>query len=121
MNTSFYISHIAPSEAPSNVVLSLSSTTTLSVTWDALPISSRNGFISLYTVYLSSHGITTRINITNSRQASFSTFLPNTIYSVTVVAHTSAGAGPFSNATTIITPIIGNEMQAKKILNNVYF
>ena len=73
--------------------------------WDPPPPEERNGDITGYTVsiQLTAENQTTQIFV-ESEELTVSNLKPYTAYQVSVSAHTSAGQGPFSIATTVLTP-----------------
>ncbi len=111
------VSLLAPSAAPQNVSVSLSSATTLLVTWTPPLAASRNGDITQYTVALTTPGaLSSTVTTSTTNHASFSNLKPNTVYSVRVAAHTSAGMGPYSLAYRITTNALGKGVVHQKYM-----
>ena len=94
---------LEPSKAPENVTAEQSGATSMTVTWDPVAFSGRNGNITAYTVYykaVSGHRVNdnelrikvnasvTRLNLSNLEEY--------VTYSVSVSANTSVGEGPRS-------------------------
>ncbi|XP_065834466.1 receptor-type tyrosine-protein phosphatase delta-like [Oscarella lobularis] len=91
-----------PSDPPSDVRVSSPNSREIKVTWDYPKREKDNGLtrvITLFTVRLNSAPHTT----TNTQLTFTEGIMPNTIYSITVSASTSAGEGPQSSAALITT------------------
>ncbi|XP_065834473.1 tyrosine-protein phosphatase Lar-like [Oscarella lobularis] len=91
-----------PSDPPSDVRVSSPNSREIMVTWDYPKREKDNGLtrvITLFTVRLNSAPHTT----TNTQLTFTEGIMPNTIYSITVSASTSAGEGPQSSAALITT------------------
>ena len=95
----FYLT--APSGPPTNVTVSIESSTSILVSWSEVPAIDRNGIITQYEVVyepletfgemIGSHAInTTNMTVT------LSNLQEDVDYKMSVRAYTSAGPGPFS-------------------------
>ena len=92
-----YILYIAPSGPPTNLAVNVTSSTTVSLSWNPPPESDKNGLIIEYNVSL----IDTMsgnhfFRSTSSNHLTVEQLYPNTIYQYAVAAITSVGSGPFT-------------------------
>ena len=87
-----------PSAAPSNVKLQSSTSSSLTISWDTVFCSYRNGAITSYTyrLYTSSGNTVEVTDDTPMTSVTISDLLPNTQYYFSVGARTEGGDGPTS-------------------------
>ena len=95
----------APSAAPNNVTVSVTSSTELTVQWEAVPCIEQNGDITGYTVRVMTSGETDRVeDVGDVLQDTISGLTASTTYSIQVAAVNSIDTGPYSDPVTIDTP-----------------
>ena len=94
-----------PSAHPSNIRGYPSSATSIVVEWNEVPQEHRNGEIQGYRVlYSDSHGLEQDKTVhTSTRQTSVTDLKKSTVYTIKVLAFTSAGDGPESPAIHVST------------------
>ena len=109
--------YIVPSAPPANVTLLSVMATSVTLTWEALPVGTLNGYLTGYTFQYFCHPKVTcpaqscpllhrRVPASeDEREISyqFEDFLSFMNYTFEVAAETSAGSGPFSFSVTIET------------------
>ena len=99
------LTHTAPSAAPTNVSVSVVSSTALTVQWVAVPCIEQNGDITGYTVRVLESGEMERVeDVGDLNEVTISELTPSTTYSIQVVAVNSEGTGPYSDLIIIDTP-----------------
>ena len=102
---SFFFLPLAPAAAPGRLTGQNDTSTSVSVSWQALPKAARNGIIITYTLYYRVQGTTgqksmKQTSALNARITCLSIF---TKYAISVSASTSAGEGPDSDDIIIRT------------------
>ena len=99
------LTHTAPSAAPTNVSVSVVSSTALSVQWGAVPCIEQNGDITGYKVHVLESGEMERVeDVGDVNNVTISELTPSTTYSIQVAAVNSEGTGPYSDLIIIDTP-----------------
>ena len=70
----------------------------MTVSWDEVPCTGQNGFITGYLLYYANTTFNDTVNITggNNRQYNLTALTPYTSYTVTVMAFNDGGTGPTS-------------------------
>lgn len=104
---------IVPSTSPINVTVTTLSASTISVTWQPVPIRERNGIITEYNItYNANQWMHINTIQVTSREMSviLNSLIPFTTYNITVKAATTIGFGPDSEDAVATT------FQAGKIL-----
>ena len=93
---------LVPTSPPENIIFSAVETTIMTVSWDELPCSGRNGPIIGYLLYYTNTTFSDTINITGGESISYNLtqLTPYTNYIVTVSAYNDAGTGPTSDNKT---------------------
>ena len=96
-----------PDEPPSNVSLARATKSSVMISWEAIPIDSRNGVLRDYVItYVAQKGgeveITSTVRGTET-SATLSGLLPFTFYIVKVRGRTNKGLGPVSDDLTVRT------------------
>ena len=116
-----HIFHTAvPSAPPTNIVLTGTSTTSFTVSWDPPPTQEQNGEVTGYKVALSRPGVAEEHHdVDEGTQIEFQSLLSNTAYTVSVAAQTSAGTGPFSDEETFLTSVTGRATFTSSRLSQV--
>ena len=90
-----------PSVAPGNFKLSSSSSLSLDVSWDAIPVKQRQGILLGYRVYYRKENGTERNEAVEPNQLSYKiTGLEFASYSVKVAGYTAVGEGVFTASLT---------------------
>ena len=95
---------IAPGGPPTNFVATISSSTSMHLSWNSPEADVLNGILRHYIISLVSNGVTVSRNVTSSKQSVIITGLkPYTEYSCTVQAETVSVGPPTStiNRTTL--------------------
>ena len=71
----------------------------MTISWDEVPCSGQNGPITGYLLYYTKTTFSDTVNITgeNNRQYNLTKLIPNTNYTVTVIAYNDGGTGPTSS------------------------
>ena len=99
------LTHTAPSAAPTNVSVSVVSSTALNVQWGPVPCIEQNGDITGYTVRVLESGEMERVeDVGDVNEVTISDLTPSTTYSIQVAAVNSEGTGPYSDLIIIDTP-----------------
>ena len=99
------LTHTAPSAAPTNVSVSVMSSTALNVQWGPVPCIEQNGDITGYTVRVLESGEMERVeDVVDVNEVTISELTPSTTYSIQVAAVNSKGTGPYSDLIIIDTP-----------------
>ena len=93
-----YLSSLAPSSSPSNVLSYVSGTTSATISWFPPGLNSRNGIIVYYILVLTDVGLNSSDVIINTTLTSysFSSLEEYNVYSCVIAAATQAGLGPYS-------------------------
>ena len=95
---------LAPSEAPSDLSVTVLSATTVELSWQPPPQSSRNGIIINYAAqYSSVDQVSDSVVNSTSTQVMITGLHPYTNYTFSVAAETSAGLGPYSDSVLVET------------------
>ena len=102
---SLYYLHAAPSAAPTSFVITDDITaTTITVQWGPVNCSEQNGVI---TGYIVQYGVVDSGNIQTTSvsgdNATISSLVPSTNYSIQVAAETGVGPGPYTDPLTART------------------
>ena len=99
------MSILAPTDGPSNITAMNTSSSSISVTWDDVPIDHQNGIITGYRVYIRKEGSSGAWSVddTSSKQWSKSGLDLWTIYDIKISAKTSVGEGPKSSIVKVRT------------------
>ena len=100
-----------PSDSPQNVQATTLSSTTIQVTWEAVPAIAQNGIIKSYEVQyvplITFNGTLQSMFLNSSDSQALSEILIEleefVEYNISVRAYTSAGGGPFSEAVANMT------------------
>jgi len=99
------LSIIEPGGAPQNVKGHNSSSTSILVTWDTVPVEQQNGIITVYTItYQSQTGNHNGSVPAGSfdRQKNITGLKENVFYNITVFASTVKGDGPHSTPVLLV-------------------
>ena len=100
--------HVVPSNFPQAVQATAISSTDIEVTWEQVPPSDRNGFITYYEIFyeplITFGGVLTSASVNISSRSPRSVILSDlqefVDYNISVRAFTEVGAGPFSPVET---------------------
>ena len=90
----------APSAAPADLIFLSSTSSTISIQWEAVPCIHRNGRITGYVIQYMEVGGGVFINESvtgNQRETSITGLKPSTFYDIQIAAVNSVGTGPFTN------------------------
>ena len=90
----------SPSAAPANLIFLSSTSSTISIQWEAVPCIHRNGRITGYVIQYKEVGGGVFINDSVSgdqREASITGLKSSTLYDIQIAAVNSVGIGPFTN------------------------
>ena len=105
--------NIAPSAPPQSLVVSVTSSTSMLISWNPPPMLTQNGIIREYSVIV--HNVMSGVDLTFftlHTQLNISVLRPYTTYSVKVAA-TTVAFGPFTNTFNITTLQDGMYIQCK--------
>ena len=97
-----YVFHVAPTGAPRDVVISMTSRS-INVTWDTIECIERNGIIIGYTVVFQEQGGANIPGNTVDRTFSAGGLTPYTDYTFQVAGVNDVSTGPFTDEITITT------------------
>ena len=102
----FFFSHSpVPSGSPQNIIATVISSRSVTVTWSPLRPEDQNGNITAYFINASVVGSEEMFQlISESTILEIDTLTPFTTYSILIAASTVVGLGPFSTVLTIQTP-----------------
>ena len=109
----FYLYLAVPSSAPINVTVTQTSTRSISIWWQPVPLRDRNGVILKYkiTYYSSKWMHENSLQVDGSKTtAILDKLIPFTTYNITITAATVIGYGPISNS------IFANTSQSCKFI-----
>ena len=90
----------APSAAPADLIFLSSTSSSISIQWEAVPCIHRNGNITGYVIQYKEvdEGMFINEMVTeNQREANISGFTSSTLYDIRIAAVNSAGTGPFTS------------------------
>ena len=93
---------LEPTSPPENIIFSAVETTVMTVSWDEVPCSGRNGPITGYLLYYTNTTFSDTINITGRENRSYTLteLIQYTNYTVTVSAYNDVRTGPSSDNRT---------------------
>ena len=101
---------IEPAARPDNVRVMVVSSTIINVTWDIVPPIDQNGIITMYEVMyqpletFNGNINTQTMNVSGTEMSVILMELQEFVnYTISVRAHTSVGAGPYSDEVTVLT------------------
>ena len=104
--------HTVPSEAPQNLNVAEVSTHSVSLAWAAPPLSSQNGAITGYTVWVSKDANSSGYYLRSKEPyTTVANLDDDTTYTFTVAANTIVGSGPFSVYVTTKTKNFGENIK----------
>ena len=106
------LSIIEPDGAPQNVKGHNSSSTSILVTWDEVPVEQQNGIITGYTITYQSQTGNHNGNVSagpSDRQKNITGLKENVFYNITVFASTVKGDGPHSTPVLLVKTDQDNE------------
>ena len=88
---------IVPSSSPTDLAVTVSSSTEVKIQWNPPPISEQNGMITEYNLSVINTDTDESITlITNLTTFNVGSLLPHTVYRCAVAAYTSVGIGPYT-------------------------
>lgn len=105
----------APSGYPQNIVATVTSPRTITLTWELPLYSERNGIIISYSINITDIEAETQRTYSTSSFSYSLSVEPYTSYALYIAAATEVGLGPYSTATQIRTPEAGESWKKERI------